>query len=344
MLDDLKIFHEKDTADTLGATEHQTEQLGRKCTLKGDTTFSGIQNVVFAAMGGSAIAATFAQSWAAIAKPFEIVRGYDIPAYVGKDTLVVAASSSGNTEETLSALVEAEEKGAQIAVITGGGKLQQVAEEKGYLLAELPKLPFSRFNTFTNLRALTQILEVTGIFEEGCVSELESAAMFLNEACKDFRPDVSTAKNRAKRIAQELLGQSIVLYSGPKAYPAAYKWKVSFNENAKQVAWTGQYPEFNHNEFSGWSKQPVDKPYAVIELHSSFENERVQKRFGLSERLLSGVRPASLVVDLEGDTLLKQLLWGAMLGEYVSLYLAFASGVNPVPLPLVDKLKTALVA
>jgi glucose/mannose-6-phosphate isomerase len=342
MLDNLKLFHEKDTVDTLGATERQYEQLVQKTTVSGRKNFDSVHNVVYAGMGGSALAALFVQVWPGLSEPFEIVRGYDLPGYVAQDTLVIAASVSGNTEETLSALAQAEVKGAQIAVITGGGELRRIAEQKGYLQVSIPKMAYSRGNMLTTFRLLLQVLDTAGILKRNYQSELEKAAGFLHAASQHWRPDVPTAQNKAKQIAQELLGRSIVVYSGPRLYPAAYKWKVDFNENAKQVAWANQYPEFNHNEFSGWSKQPVDKPYAVVELRSGLENPRIQKRFELSERLLSGMRPAPIIIDVEGEDLLEQLLWSTMLGDFVSLYLAFASGVNPIPLPLVDKLKDAL--
>ena len=112
----------------------------------------------------------------------------------------------------------------------------------------------------------------------------------------------------------------MVVYAGPKLSPAAYKWKISFNENAKNVAWSGAYPEFNHNEFLGWTSHPVDKPYAVVDLRSSLEHERVQKRFEISERLLSGRRPAPEIVEAQGETILEQLLWTVVFGDFVSLY------------------------
>src|SRR6185437_9932961 len=111
-------------------------------------------------------------------------------------------------------------------------------------------------------------------------------------------------------------------YSGPKLYPATCRWKIGINENAKQVAWANQYPELNHNEFTGWSRQPVEKPYAVVELRSTLEHPRVQKRFEETERLLSGMRPVPIVVNTQGSTVLEQLAWAALLGDYASIYLA----------------------
>ncbi|HET9173958.1 MAG TPA: SIS domain-containing protein, partial [Candidatus Saccharimonadales bacterium] len=124
--------------------------------------------------------------------------------------------------------------------------------------------------------------------------------------------------------------------------PAAYKWKISFNENGKHVAWWNQYPEFNHNEFMGWTEQPVDKPYTVIDLRSSLEHPRIQKRFEVSERLLSGRRPAPIVVNAEGNTLLEQLLWVITLGDFTTIYTALASGINPAPVDLIEKFKKSL--
>ncbi|HSD55650.1 MAG TPA: SIS domain-containing protein, partial [Candidatus Saccharimonadales bacterium] len=148
MLDDLKLIHERDAQDTLGIVAKQWQQLNHAFTPTGSTTFGPISNVVYAAMGGSAMAASMLLSWPKIAKPFEVVRDYDIPDYVNNETLVIFSSYSGNTEETLSALEQAEAKGAQIAIVTAGGKLQQIASEKGYLLVTLPQTVFARCGTF----------------------------------------------------------------------------------------------------------------------------------------------------------------------------------------------------
>jgi glucose/mannose-6-phosphate isomerase len=273
--------------------------------------------------------------------PFTIVRNYNLPAYVGKETLFFASSYSGNTEETISAIAEAEANGAYIVVITSGGKLAEIAGEKGYPLLMLPSGLQPRHAVLYSLKALLVVTDKLGI-TSGKADELAAAADFLQQATTAWRPDVATATNQAKQIAEELMGRSVVVYSGPKLFPAAYKWKISFNENAKHIAWTNQYPEFNHNEFIGWTKQPVDKPYAVIDLRSNLEHKRVQKRFVVSEKLLSGMRPAPIVVELQGSTLLEQLLWAIALGDFVTLYLALLNGINPTPVDLIESFKKAL--
>lgn len=341
MLDDLKYIHERDAQDALGIAEKQWQQLGHEFDLQ--PIEGEFLNIVYGGMGGSALAALLSQSWPGYRVPFEVSRDYEVPFYVGEKTLFIAASYSGNTEETLEAVEKAEQKGAKIAVITGGGKLAELAKSKGYPVALLPKAEQPRFAVLYNLKALMTIVEPTGLLNQSNVADqMTSASQFLQSVVSAWLPTVPTDQNPAKKLALELAGKSAVIYAGPLLSPAAYKWKISFNENAKNVAWWNEFPELNHNEFIGWASHPIEKPYGLIELRSSLEHPRVQKRFEVSERLLSGRRPAPNIVQVQGDTILKQLLWAVAYGDFVTLYLALLNGLNPSPVELVEKFKTAL--
>jgi glucose/mannose-6-phosphate isomerase len=340
MLDDLKCIHERDAQDALGIAEKQSKQLLEQYNVP-EKTHQDVDNIVLGGMGGSALGALIAQTWPGFNVPFEIVRSYSLPAYVGKGTLFIASSYSGNTEETLSALAEAEQRGASIVVISSGGALAEIAKAKNYWLLELPSGLQPRHAVFYSLKAL---LTVTDAFKvtEGKAAELATKAEFLHTAVQSWLPTVPTDKNLAKQIALECIGKSVVIYGGTLTFPAAYKWKISFNENAKHVAWCNQYSEFNHNEFIGWTKQPVDKPYTVIDLRSNLEHPQIQKRFEVSAKLLSGVRPDPIVVRPEGETILEQLLWAIALGDFVTLYTALLNGINPTPVDLIETLKKEL--
>lgn len=340
MLDDLMYIHRTDKVDALGIASTETEQLNFKFDIKID--YQEIDNVVYAAMGGSALAASLSQTWPRYKVPFEIVRSYNLPDYVSSKTLCIISSYSGNTEETLSALASAEAKGAKIVVIAGGGKLVEIAHDKGYPLLFLPDAKQPRYGVFYNFKALIEIGKQAHILAEADLSLLESASNFLREKVKAWEAAIPIKDNLAKQIALDCLGKSVVIYAGPKLSPAAYKWKISFNENAKQIAWCGTYSEFNHNEFIGWSQQPVDKPYCVIDLRSNLEHPQIQKRFVLSDRLLSGLRPEPIVVNVEGNNIVEQLLYAVLLGDFTTLYTAIASGINPAPVDLVEKFKLML--
>lgn len=346
MLDDLKYIHERDAQDALGIAAKQWEQY------KHDFEFAWqpereIRSVVVAGMGGSGLAAKVAGSWPGLSVPFMIVQDYDLPECVDQNTLLICSSYSGNTEETLSVFnraLEGErppERQPMVVAVASGGELLNRAQASGLPFIQLPAGYQPRMTLGYQLRALVEILCRTPLVG-GALPELEAAADWLKDQMGDWQPEVPAARNPAKQLAQEVMGKSPVMYAGPKLYPAAYKWKISFNENAKNVAWCGALPEFNHNEFLGWTSHPVDKPYAVIDLRSRLEHERVQKRFEITERLLSGKRPAAHAVDAQGDNLLQQLMWVIAFGDFVSLYLALLNGLNPTPVELIEKLKTAL--
>lgn len=164
----------------------------------------------------------------------------------------------------------------------------------------------------------------------------------LATASEDWTPNVTTDKNLAKQLALLAVGKTAVIYGGEITAPLAYKWKISWNENSKNVAFWNEYPEFNHNEFLGWTSHPVEKPYVIFDLFSRFEHSQVQRRFEISDRLLSGMRPKATRVELVGDSVLAQLLWGCILADFVSIYLAILNGVDPTPVALIEKLKQEL--
>lgn len=340
-IDDLKYIHAKDTSDALGIAEKQWQQLEHEFEIP--PLNYEVDNIVFTGMGGSALAALLAKTWPGFTVPFEVTRGYHLPAHVGKKTLVVASSYSGNTEETLSALDEAVKAGAHAVCVSAGGKLSEVAKEKGLLWVELPQAAQPRFAVLYSFKAFVTILERAGFVNHtSAEKEIHQTAQFLKSHLESWSPVHPAGKNIAKKLALDIIGLSPVIYGGPLMAPAAYKWKISFNENAKNVAWWNEFPEFNHNEFMGWASHPIDKPYAVIDLRSSFEHERIQKRFDLTAKLLSGRRPAPHSVQAVGDTLLEQLLYTMALGDFVSLYMALLNGINPTPVELIEKFKVEL--
>ncbi|MEI7758668.1 MAG: bifunctional phosphoglucose/phosphomannose isomerase [bacterium] len=339
MLDDLKFIHEKDADDVLGTAGKQWQQVLEDYSIEVEK--QSFDNVVLSGMGGSALAAALAQSWPGFSVPFVISRDYSIPSFLNEKSLFIASSYSGNTEETLTALSSAEKTGATIVVISSGGTLEQIALKNGYTFAKLPGGLQPRHATLYGLKALLQITDGFGLTENRA-NELTSKSDYLKKLCEPWSAEKPTKGNLAKEIAQELMGKSIVVYSGPVLGPVGYKWKISFNENSKHIAWFNQFPEFNHNEFLGWTKQPTQKPYAVIDLRTSFDNPRIAKRFEVTKKLLSGLRPNPITVEAKGDDKLEQMLWTMLLGDFTSIYLALLSNLNPFPVALIEDLKKEL--
>jgi glucose/mannose-6-phosphate isomerase len=346
MLDDLKYIHSKDPEDALGIALKQAEQY------KHDFGFTWqpprpVNNIIIAGMGGSGLAARALRSWPNPAIPLEVNQDYQLPSYVNQNSLVIVSSYTGNTEEEISILEELlaadqpEDKKAMIIVQTSGGQLKELATQNNLPTIDLPPGYQPRATFGYQFRALCEVLEAIGLVS-GVRETLNQVGDWLGSKFQNWEPTVPAKDNYAKRLAQDLVGKSIVVYAGPKLAPAAYKWKISFNENAKNVAWYNQYSEFNHNEFIGWSSHPVDKPYAIVDLRSSLEHPQIMKRFELSERLLSGRRPSPEIIKPEGDDLLQQLVWLIALGDFVSIYVALLNGIDPTPVNLIEELKKQL--
>lgn len=345
MLDDMNVLLQRDPSGALEVAVTQFQQVSFQAEVKNpEHDGREIKHVVIAGMGGSALAALQVKSWLAgdLAIPFEIVRTYDLPAYVGHNTLVIASSYSGNTEETLSCLKQARERGAQVAVTASGGKLVDEARENNIAYTQVPARVQPRMAVIYNLRALVTLLVHFGVVKNERLEEIADTATWLEEVSKEWTKEVTVGKNLAKQLALLAVGKTPVFYAGNLMAPVAYKWKISWNENAKNIAFWNELPEFNHNEFIGWTSHPIEKPFAIFDLISSFEHPRILKRFEISDRLLSGRRPKAHTVELQGETVLKQMLWANVLADFTSIYVAILNGADPTPVDLVENLKLEL--
>jgi len=347
VLDDANVIKQRDHKGALSVAAGEWRQATYDAAVQqGEHDGRSIEKVVLAGMGGSALAALLVKSWLsdAMPVPFEIVRDYTLPAYVDGATLVIASSCSGNTEETLSCLDEAIANKAQIAILTSGGSLLERAKASDIAYVLLPDRTQlePRMTTIAQMRALTQLLAHFGVIGGEYHRQISEASDWLRAESELWGKDVPTDHNYAKQLALIAVGKTPIFYGGSLMAPVAYKWKISWNENAKNVAFWNYLPEFNHNEFLGWTGHPVEKPFAVFDLVSELEHPRTQQRFALSDKLLSGRRPKSTVVPIAGNTVVRQMLWATILSDFVSIYVAILNNVDPTQVDLIEKFKHEL--
>jgi len=341
MLDQADFIARYDKHDALGVVANQPQQLRQKYELGDMRAFQDVGQVVVAGMGGSALAAEFVKNWIGNKLPVAmiIMRDYTLPTFVGAGTLVVVSSYSGNTEETLSALKYAEERGAKIVVMASGGKLLEAAKAKSLPYLELPGGLQPRMAVLYGVKALAELFEAVG-FLSGLADELEAAGEWVADEVKGWAADVSTDQNQAKQVAKQLVGHPVVIYGGPMLRLPAMKWKIDANENAKNLAFYNYFPEFNHNEFLGWGN-PSHSGIKVVELRSHLDLPHIQKRFDVTNKLCVG-KFEPIEIFAEGKTKLEQMLWMLILGDFVMVYLAFLNGIDPTPVDLIEELKAEL--
>lgn len=313
-------------------------------------TIGRLRSVVVTGLGGSAIGGDLAKCLvdADGTLPLIVNRDYGLPHFVGPDTLVVAISYSGDTEETLSAYTAARRAGARLAVITSGGKLAGLASDDGALCAIVPGGQPPRSATGYLLFPLLAILDRCGALGSGLNAHAAETLNGLEGLALRYGASAPTAENRAKEIASALYGTLPVIY-GSQGYcgAAAYRWKCQFNENSKQAAFAGVFPEQNHNEIVGWKLAGRQAPaWSVVYLRDPDEAANAPQtavRVAATRELME---PGATVIEAEaeGCSLLARLMSLVYLGDFVSLYTAYLNDVCPTEIQYIDLLKRKLRA
>ncbi|MDP9244572.1 MAG: bifunctional phosphoglucose/phosphomannose isomerase, partial [Chloroflexota bacterium] len=295
------------------------------------------------AMGGSAIGAELVAAAAGdrLRVPVVVHRDYKLPGWAGERTLVVAASHSGETAETLTAAGEAERRGLPLAVISTGGELGRRATERG--------LPFLRYEMAGQPRAAVGF--GTGLFHELLVNAglLNDPDPFgpvvetLESLLERMGASVETSANPAKQLAWSLFGRIVVIYGHGPMVPVAHRWKTQLNENAKAWASYEPMPEANHNAIEGsLNPRELGDALYVVQVRDREEPPEIATRYGIVEELLGERATNRSTVWAEGPSTLARVLSAVAYGDMVSVYLAILYQTDPTPVTLLAMLKERL--
>jgi glucose/mannose-6-phosphate isomerase len=302
-----------------------------------------IENVVVLGMGGSGIAGDIVIACAApyMAVPAVVVKSYTLPAFVTENSLVIAVSYSGNTEETIESASEAVVAGAHVCVVSGPGQLRSLAEEWGAAFVpvlECSPQPRGGIGAISVPPLLA--LESVGLFP-GARGWIDAAVDQLKRRRDELIADNSAAEQLAKRI-----GGTLPLFhsSGSLGNAAVTRWKGQVNENAKAPALGGIHPELCHNEVVGWGQHGdiTRQLITLVQLRHDQEHPQVMRRFDLTAEYVREVVASIEEVHAEGDGDLAQLLDLILIGDFVSLEMAGREGIDPGPVPTLVSIKSAL--
>lgn len=347
-LDDIKIYQQNDPDDMLSRIKElpmqcrQAYQAAMSFTLPPD--YAAVDKVVVLGMGGSAIGGdlvrSLAQSEAKI--PVIVHRDYGLPAFVDAETLVVASSYSGNTEETLSAFEPALKTGARIVAITTGGKLMAMAGANDIPVFKIDYQAQPRAALGFSFIPTLGVLQKLGFISDKA-ADVDETVRVLEELSGKLDERSPLASNPAKQLAQRLHGCLPVVYGAGIAAEAAHRWKTQINENGKAWAFYEVFPELNHNATVGYPlPEEVAQKVRVILLRSPLYNERVKLRYEVTCELLKRAGVAYEYVDGEGKGPLSQMLSLVFYGDLTSYYLAILYRVDPSPVEVISYLKDRL--
>ncbi|MFN0202685.1 MAG: bifunctional phosphoglucose/phosphomannose isomerase [Bacteroidia bacterium] len=294
-----------------------------------------IRNIVLTGLGGSAFGGEITKGYLATrAKvPFLICREYEVPAFVNEHTLLLACSYSGNTEETLSAFVQAEAQGAEIVCITSGGTLKKWAEEKGKNLIVIPSgYPPRAAAGFAVIQQL-EVLKAYNIIGDYRADMAEATEIVRTFADYDL----------VKEVAKEMKGKFLFAYASIQMESIAIRWRQQIEENSKQLMSHHIVPEMNHNELVGW-KQPAElmKYTHTTFIQSDFDHARVRLRMDLNKQIIGEHCPCIRTVNAKGTGYMAQAFYLLHLGDWISYYLAEENQEDPSPVKVIDFLKNEL--
>ncbi len=309
--------------------------------------FPDVKNIVVIGMGGSAIGGDLVRSYleSRLLVPFQICRNYTLPEYVDDETLVIASSYSGNTEETLSALDDALQRKAMIAAISTGGILGDIAGINDIPMMTLPGGFPPRAAIGYSFVPILVFFEKIGMIKNTS-EDITTTFQKLEKLREKYIEDNPTLSNPAKRLAGMIHGRIPIIYSGPTLTDAvAVRWKGQICENGKNLAYHNQFPEMNHNELVGWSH--VIEPYAdrliVIFLRDVDDHAKVRRRMNIVKDLIEKLEVE--VVDLHsmGEKPLERMFSLIQMGDFISYYLAILNEVDPTPVDVIEQLKAQLL-
>ncbi|MCL5024969.1 MAG: bifunctional phosphoglucose/phosphomannose isomerase [Chloroflexi bacterium] len=347
-LDDLQAMRKLDPEGMLDRIAEMSAQCRaawqRLSTFRLPDAHRAARSVVMAGLGGSAIGADLARALVVDEAriPIFVHRDYGLPAFAGPDTLVIACSYSGGTEETLSAFEEGQRRGCPLLALTPGGELGARARSIGAPVLDYQYRSQPRAAMGYSLVLLLGVLAQMG---QGRLdgADVEAACRVLDAMQDEVGPAVPAGRNPAKQLALTLDGKLPVVYGTGILSDVARRYKTQFNENSKAWSFFEVLPELNHNSVVGYQlPEAFTREFVVVFLTSSFNNARNLQRMAIVRDLLSQRGIGYHTVEAGGDSPLAHVLSTVHFGDYSSYYMAILNGVDPTPVDVITYLKNRL--
>lgn len=296
-----------------------------------------IKNIVLCGMGGSAYAALIIKALFSntLKVSFELVNGYELPAYVDENTLVLLSSYSGSTEEVLNCANEALRRGSKITGVANGSKLENFLKENnltGYIFdakfnpAGQPRLG-QGYMIFGHIGILAKIGLVG-------VNEIAESINFLDKNNKAI-------EENAKKLVKDFIEKIPVVVASSHLSGNAHILRNQINENSKNFATYSLIPELNHHLMEGLAN-PKERILKFLFLNSNLYSSVIKKRFDLTKDVVEKNHIETVSLEIEGQNAIEQMLYALAYGGYFTFYLAIAYGLDPSPIPWVDYFKDQL--
>ena len=295
-----------------------------------------IDHVVFAGMGGSGtIGDLFASILSKTDIHVSVIKGYLLPKTVDSNTLVVTTSISGNTSETISILKNVGNVNAKFVALSSGGIMEKFCMDKKikyYKIKEehSPRASFIGF-LYSALNILEQIVPVKK-------TDVSKSIESLFDIQKLISSKNLNKTNEALQIAEWIKEIPIVYYPWG-LQSAAIRFKNSMQENAKMHVMAEDVIEACHNGIVAWNKPKNVQP---ILIQGKDDYVKTMERWKIVKEFFHEKDIQYKEIFSQEGSILNKLVCLIYLLDYVSIYNAIISKINPTPVKSIDFIKKRL--
>jgi glucose/mannose-6-phosphate isomerase len=348
MLDELNLYEKSEAREFLAQLRAELD--GFLEGMKSAEAISlkphrNINSIVFLGVGGSGIVGDLLSDITAKRRDLPIIchKDYSLPPYLTKDVLAVAVSYSGNTAETLSAIVEAYDAGLPMFGITSGGLMEKICKKMGIPIVKVRDGLLPRMAVPHMLGAAVSVLTNAGLIKMSA-DELRNAVENARRAQESVEVHVGLESNIAKQVANQIYNKVTFIYSHGLLSSVGYRLKCQLNENAKMLAVNQCLPEILHNDIEGWSPA-LANCLAVVVLRHKDEPLAVKEALDRMEAFLGeqlGISVSRIVGDGNDDA--TKILSSMVICDYVSFYTAMMRGVNPIRVDRIKSMREGIIS
>lgn len=294
-----------------------------------------IDNILICGMGGSGIGGKLISDWVKkeIRIPISLSSDYSIPTFVSKNTLVIASSYSGNTEETMEAVRTANIKGAHIVGITSGGELREFCLQNNYDVIIVPGGNQPRAAIGYSLVQLFHIFSSFGLIEMNWENEILSSSKLIDD-------ELENTKRIGQELASFIFQKIFVLYTETAYEGVATRAKQQLNENSKNLGWCMSIPEMNHNELVGWGGG--NDSIAAVFVYTDDMNPRNKRRMDLTKEIVANKTKFTFNLNSKGNSLIERSIYLINVFDWASFYLHELNQVDAFDIKVINHLKGEL--
>jgi len=299
------------------------------------TAAKGIKNIVISGLGGSGIGASIVSNcvYDSCKLPITINKGYFLPNFVKKNTLVICSSYSGNTEETMHVLDQAYKSGAKIVCISSGGKMIEFCKAHSIDYIQVPGGMPPRTCLGYSIVQLMQVLTFNKFIPGKLFKQLIRIPDFLKK-------EEASMQKLSSKLCDKIFDKMPIIYGDERFEGVVIRYRQQINENAKILCWHHVIPEMNHNEMVGWREENPD--LAVLFIDNNLDFKRNVQRREINEETIRKYTPNIHHIQSKGRNLIEQSFYHMFFGDLLSIYLAEKRGFEAMEIDVINHLKSTL--